>query len=960
MKKIDKYILIEDKYLNEEQAHAYVFEHEKTKARVLVMKNSDDNRLFSIGFRTPPKDSTGVCHILEHSVLNGSKKYRTKEPFMDMVKSSLQTFLNAMTFSDKTLYPVASRNLKDFENLMDLYLDAVFNPRVLEKKEIFLQEGWRYHLEDDKLTYKGVVYNEMKGAMSSAEDQVYSQIYKHLLPDTIYAHNSGGDPYEIPNLSYEDFLAYYKNHYHPSNSYIFLYGDLDFEKYLDYLDREYLSNYDYLEINSDLERQKPFPAKKHEVDYFSTDKEIDDKSNMISYSILTGPSDKAYDRLMNRLISQVLINSESSPLKEAINKLDLVDDILNASSATKEITWSIIGKNIRLEDTQLFEDTVEKVLLDLVNDGIDHDLIRSMLNVLVFSLKEKSDNPTKGIEYLDKAFDTWLYDLSPIDGLDVQESLEYIKDNLTNGIFEAYIKEHFIDNPHKLVVVHKPELGLNEKKDKEVQERLASYLDRLSKEEKEALIRQRETMKAFQEKEDSPEDKKTIPVLELSDINTKFEPIDRKVEEKPGYTVLKHDLATAGIDYFNFVFDVNHIGKEDIVYLSVLADFLGLLDTKNYNYKDLFTKTYLETAGISFVLGNHFVDDKKQMNRTLTISTRAFSDNAGPALEILLEILLNTKFDNKKRIKELISMVKSRYEMNLLDYGHVLMMNRALASKFITNNYMELVNGIDYYLFYKNFKDQDLDRLIDKLEEVYKKAFNKNRLIINITSDFSKKDDMENALDSFVSSLNSKEYERIEYDFEPKTIKEAFIASTDVSYVSYGNDLEKLGYDYKGSATVVSNILSSTYLYTQIRAVSGAYGAGMSINTRDAFSTYSYRDPNLVKTINTYKAIPEFMDGIKLSEEDLKPFIIGAVGRFDPALTEKGKGRRDLELYLAGKDYKDYENYVNEAINISEKDFKELRYLLESAIKDSSLAVLTSENKLKEEGFEFDNIIRLQ
>lgn len=959
MKNYEKYTLIEEKYLEQEQSQAYVFEHKNTKAKIFIMENADDNRLFSIGFRTPPSDSTGVCHIIEHCVLNGSKKYRTKEPFMDMVKSSLQTFLNAMTYSDKTIYPVASRNLKDFENLMDLYLDAVFNPAVLEKKEIFLQEGWRYHLEDEKISYKGVVYNEMKGAMSSAEDQVYSQVYKHLFPDTIYSYNSGGDPYEIPNLSYENFIDYYKKHYHPSNSYIFIYGNVDFEKYLSYIDEEYLSNYEYKEISSELRTQTPFNSKKHEIDYFSTDKEIKDNSNMISYSIITASSKNAYDRIMNKLIRQVLINSESSPLKEAINKLEIVDDILNASSMTKEIAWSIIGKNIKEQDAQLFEKTVEDVLEDLVTKGIDQDLIISMLNVLMFSLKEKNDNPTKGIEYLDRAFDTWLYDLSPIDGIDVEETIEYIKNNIQNGIFEKYIKEHLIDNPHKVVVLHKPKLGLNEAKDKKIEEKLEDFYQKLSKKEKNHLEKQKADMEHFQSKEDSLEDKKTIPVLELSDINSKFTPVDRTKIKKDKYTILTHKLPTAGIDYLNFVFDINHIKKEDIPYLSMLSDLLGLLSTKNYNYKDLFTKIYLETGGINFSVGSHIVKNTKTFNRTLTVSTQAFSDNIENAMEIFSEILLNTELSDEKRLKELINMIKSRYEMNLLDYGHVLMMNRANASKFITNNFMEQVNGLDYYLLYKNIDTRDLSKLLEKLQEVYINTFNKNNLIVNVTSDFSLEKDLFNSIENLVGKLNDLPCKKLDYEFEPETIKEAFITSTDVSFVSIGNNLETQGYSYDGSATVISNLLSNAYLYTEIRAKSGAYGAGMAVNNKNAFLTYSYRDPNILKTIETYKHIPEFIESLNLTEEDLKPFIIGAVGKFDPPLTEKGKGRRDLEMYLCQRDYKEFEQYVDEALETDITNIKELQKVLENAIKDSSLAVLTNENKLKEENIEFDRIVKL-
>lgn len=959
MKISEKYNLIEKKYLEKEQSQAYVFEHKKTKAKVFVMENADDNRLFSIGFRTPPSDSTGVCHIIEHCVLNGSKKYKTKEPFMDMVKSSLQTFLNAMTFSDKTVYPVASRNLKDFENLMDLYLDAVFNPAVLEKKEIFLQEGWRYHLENEKITYKGVVYNEMKGAMSSAEDQIYSQIYKHLYPDTIYSHNSGGDPYEIPNLSYKNFVSYYEKHYHPSNSYIFLYGDIDFEKYLSYIDEEYLSNYEYRDIDTEIRKQAPFKSKIKKIDYFSTDKEIAPNSNMISYSIITASSENSYDRIMNKLIRQVLINSESSPLKEAINKLEIVDDILNASSMTKEITWSIIGKNIKESDAEIFEKTVEKVLDDLVTNGIDQDLIKSMLNVLVFSLKEKNDNPTKGIEYLDRAFDTWLYDLSPIDGIDVEETIDYIRNNIENNIFEKYIQEHLINNPHKLVILHKPSHGLNELKDQEVEEKLNDFYKNLSEEEIKTLKKQKDNMDYFQSKEDSLEDKKTIPILELSDINNTFTPIDRTEIKKDKYTILTHNLPTAGIDYLNFVFDINHIEKEDIPYLSMLSDILGLLSTKNYNYKNLFTKIYLETGGISFNLGSHIVKYSNVFNRTLTVSTQAFSDNIEAGMEILSEIILNTQFDDEKRLKDLINMVISRYEMNLLDYAHILMMNRANSSKFITNNYMEQVNGLDYYLFYKNINTKNLSKVIEKLQDLYKKLFKKNNLVINITSDFSLEKKLFRSLENLTDKLDNLIPERIEYDFNEKNIKEAFITSTDVSFVSIGNNLEPLGYKYQGSATAISNLISNAYLYTEIRAKSGAYGAGMSINNKNAFVTYSYRDPNILKTINTYERIPEFINSLTLNEEDLKPFIIGAVGKFDPPLTEKGKGRRDLEMYLCQIDYTDIEQYIKEAIKTDMTSIEKLQKIIKEAIKSSSLAVLTNENKLKQEKLDFDRIVKL-
>lgn len=957
---LDNYLLIEKKYIEDEQATACLYEHKKTKARVFLLKNDDLNRLFSIGFRTPPKGSTGVCHILEHCVLNGSKKYRTREPFMDMIKSSLQTFLNAMTYSDKTLYPVASRNTKDFENLMDVYLDAVFNPRVREDERIFLQEGWRYELSDQgDITYKGVVYNEMKGAMSSAEDQVFDSIYRNLMPDTIYSFNSGGDPYDIPNLSYDDFIAYYEEFYHPSNSYIFLYGDIDEDKYLNYIHEDYLSKYDFRQINSELTSQPKFDQAKQIEDYFSSDKSDKEKSNMVSYSIITGESTNDYDRIMNLLINQILINSESSPLKKAINDLDIVEDIINASSSAKQMVFSIVGKNIRKDDSKLFVDTINSTLTNLVKEGIDPNLTKSMLNVMAFSLKEKNDNPTKGIAYLSRIFSTWLYDKSPIKGLEIASILKDIEAKLDQGVVEKFIQEKMLDNPHKLVILHRPEKGLNAQKELGVKEKLDKLAKNLSEDEKQRLIKQRKEMEDFQNKEDSPEDKQTIPKLELSDINSKFEPVDRDVIDKGDYTILTHELATSGIDYLNFVFDLNHIEKDDLQYVSLLSDLLGMVDTKNYSYQDLFNKIYLETGGISFNLSSYNHVNTKKFNRIITLTSKAFSNNIENALDIMKEIYLNTIFDNKKRVREILNMLYSRFEMNLLDYAHQILVNRVNSRNSKFNDFSDKINGIDAFLFYKNLLDMDIDDLIKKLKEVYNKVFNRQNLVVNITSDFTERDLLMTKVEDFVNSFESSKYEEVEYEIDNKPLKEAIIASTDVSYVSIGYNLENLGYEFKADASVVSNIVSNAYLYNEVRAKGGAYGVGMMINSKNLFATYSYRDPNIKKTLETYYNIPSFMNSLDLSDEDLKAYIIGAVGKFDPAQTEKSKGASDLNMYLTGKTYEDLENNVKEALAIDKNSFSHLANLLSKAVKDSNLSVLTNKDLIESNKDLFDTIIDL-
>ncbi|NLW52283.1 MAG: hypothetical protein GXY87_02835 [Tissierellia bacterium] len=587
------------------------------------------------------------------------------------------------------------------------------------------------------------------------------------------------------------------------------------------------------------------------------------------------------------------------------------------------------------------------------------NLIKSVLNTMNFSLKEKNDNPTKGIVYLLNTYDTWLYDISPIEGLDFSETLDYINDNLENGIFEKYIKENILDNSHKLIVVHKPKFGLNELKDEAVNESLKNLADSLGEQEKITLQKQREAMEEFQNKEDSPEDKKTIPTLELTDVNSKFDPINREVFKKDNHAYVTHDLPTSGIDYINLVFDINHIEKSELPYVSLLTDVIGLIDTKNYDYQTLFNKIYIETGGVAITMGSYEKENEDFLNRIVTVSTKIFSENIKNATDVLKELLFNTIFTNEKRLKELINLFYSRIEMNLLDYAHQIMLNRVNSHNFVMNNFNEMTSGIDAYLFYKGLLKAELSTVLEKLKSLYDRVFNANNLVINLTSDFTNKEGLFTNLDTLVSELNQEVIEPIAYEFEPKTTKEAFIASSDVSYVSIGNDLGKYGYEYQGDATVISNILTNAYLYNEIRAKGGAYGAGMVINNKNAFATYSYRDPNVTKTIDIYKNIPTFMKGFEISEEDLKPFIIGAIGKFDPPLTERGKGLKDLDMYLRNKSYKTMEDNVEQAKNTDIDKIKNLADTLELAIEDMSLSVLSGRNNIESNKELFDTIIDL-
>lgn len=948
--------LLEDRYLKNEQAQALVFEHIETKAKVFIMSNEDDNKLFGIGFRTPPKNSNGVCHIIEHAVLNGSKKYTTKEPFMDMIKGSLNTFLNAMTYSDKTIYPVASRNDKDFKNLTDVYLDAVFNPRARKDEKIFRQEGWRYNLEDDELTYKGVVYNEMRGAMSSQESQVYQNIYKELMPDTIYAFNSGGDPYIIPSLTYDDFNDFYDEFYHPSNSYIFLYGDMDYESYLEYIHNEYLSNYEYRKIDSELIPQEKFNSTRYSVNYINTTKDVNPKDSFVSYSTIIGDARDSKIRILSEVLTQALIENESSPLRQKLLSSGILDVIISASGNQLESVFSIIAKNIDVDDRDKFVELIEDELKNIVETGIDKELILSELNNYKFQLREKGGYSTKGIVYFTIAFDSWLYDKSPIEAIDIEDDLTYIEENIDNGIFEKFIKENILESNHKSIVSHIPMKGLNDQKDEEVRKQLEDLKNSLSEREKEEYIQRRIEMNDFQSRNNTDEEKATIPMLEKNDVSTKVEKIDREVLDMNDYTILKHNLPTSGIDYIDLAFDIDHItSPEDILYTSLLTGILGAIDTENYNFSDLNKKVLLNTGGIGFNMSQFNIYQKNEISRKLIMSTKIFTENIENSIEIIEEIINKTKFDNLDKIKEITLLIKASNEISLYQRAHVMMMNRAVSNHLPYMKYGEFINGVDFYQFIKEISDKDMKEVSEKLENVYNKVFNRKNLIINIGSTFEN-ESLIPEIEKLASSIDYKECIKTEFEFTPNKKYEGFKTSADVNYVSYGN---KLNMEYNSKFTVLNNLVSTEYLYTEIRAKGGAYGSGMLTSINNNFATYSYRDPNLQRTIDIYNKIPEFLESIRVTEEDLLPYIIGAVGKIDPPRTERTKSFFDMSQFITGLTNETVEKMIVNALETDIVTLKLTTPKIKEMLDTASLAVLGNSQIIENNKDMFDEIIEL-
>lgn len=963
------YKLIQEKHIKDVNSDCVLLEHEKTGAKVFLMKNDDDNKTFGIGFKTLPKDNTGICHIIEHSVLSGSRKFQTKEPFMDMVKISMATFLNALTFPDKTIYPVSSRNEKDFKNLMDVYMDAVFYPVMKKDRRIFMQEGWHYELEnaEDELNIKGVVYNEMKGAYSVPETTLYYRVNNALCPDTVYAMESGGEPYEIPNLTYENFCDFHSRYYHPSNSYIYLYGDCDMEERLEFLDREYLSNFEKEKIDNFEGSQKPFENTKNVFDEYSVSKDEDTKNKtFLAYSSCFGESNGLKDGIIEKLLSEILVDMQGAYLKEALLKANICEDVSSISmESTKFSSFGVYVINSEREYLDKFKEIVENVLREVVKNGIGKEKLIAVLNRTEFSIRELLNSTTAGVEYFFSIFDTWLYGGSPMDSLTFDEALSEIREDiLNNRLLERVIEEKILNNNHKAFIVLSPSAGLNDKKDLAQKEWLKRYKDSLSQIQIEKIIENTKNLIEYQQTESTEEQKATIPKLKIEDIDKETLKIPNEVEKIEDITVLKHNIFTSGINYVDICFDLKHISKDEIVYLSLVENLLKSLDKKSMTYKDFSVETFLRCGGVSTsitTLTN--AKNREKFVPKFVVSVKFLGEKLKETVELLKVLLKETIFTDKNRIKEEVLSIKGELEQDVLGAGHMYGINR--AKSYFSNKacYDERFKGLDYLKFIQdlaeNFDDR-IDNVLEKMEFVYNRMFKQNETIVNITTT---EENFEEIKKAFVECVKEfPRFEDISYDFtfERENLKEGIATSSDVNYVTFAGDLKKLGIEYSGSFSLLSKILSTTHMHNNIRAIGGAYGAGLSITRDSEMLMFSYRDPNLKSTKETFNSVGKYVSEMEITEEELESFKISLVKDFNPLLTPKHKGYTSMVMYITGSDEKELELYLGQLLNTKLEDLRELGKVIDEVLSQDGFVVVGNTNKIKENSKEFKNIVVLK
>lgn len=961
--------LLKEEYITEVQSTARIFQHVKSGARLLHLANEDDNKLFSIGFRTTPTDSTGVAHILEHSVLCGSKRFKTKDPFGEIGKSSLHTFLNAMTYTDKTVYPVASRNSVDFMNLMTVYLDAVLNPKIYENHEILRQEGWRYEIdpETNKLIYKGVVYSEMQGALSSPQEVLCSEIYRTVFPDTTYEYVSGGAPEDIPNLTQEDFENFHSKFYHPSNSYMFLYGDQDLDKCLKFIDEEFLCEFDAIEIPSKIEDTQEFLKPIEKNCYYSIGEEEEIKNKAyLALSFGFGETKNPMDLLTSEILYNMLIESSASPIKKALYKAGIGESMITKDDMnmdpTKEILFPIVVKNAEEAKKYEFKEIILNTLKKVTIEGIDKDQLKAAINTVEFNLREADPWRTanKGIQYMGRVLESWIYDGDPLIHLKYEEALNKIKAGIENRYFEEYIEKNMLKNNHSSLVVLVPERGLEARKVKALEEKLENYKNALSKEELEALILRNEKLKEEQIRKDTEEEKKTMPRLSIEEIEKKAEEIPQIVDFQDGVTILAHPISTNKIGYINFLFDGSVIEEKDIPYLGLLSNILGEVDTKDKPYLKLITEINKITGGIEF--SNQVYTEKnngKIYHPKFIIKAKAVLDNIKETLRLIEEIINTTAFEDLNRIKQIISEEKSKLQMKNISAGNTIGGNKVLAMVSLGEEYKERINGAKYYNFLCRLeaefdtKAEDIRAIIAR---VYEGIFNKNNLIISIVCDKEDIDKIKENLGIVLDKLSQREIKQHYITAKAEGAIQGIITASNVQYVVKGFNFAELGRKYSGKMKVLQNILDNEYLYPMVRLQGGAYGCYMNLSNDGNVSLYSYRDPNLLRTIKVYDDTHSFLEKINYSKEDMEKFIIGTVGQTYRPLTPDKKGEAATKNYICNISFEELQQERDEILSTTVEEVKAYAELFDIGMKENYCCVVGNEGKIKEAKEIFNNI----
>ena len=951
-------------FIPELDGEGYLFRNEKTGARLLKVVSKDDNKVFSVSFKTPPPDDTGIPHIMEHSVLNGSEHFPVKSPFEILSQGSLNTFLNAMTGSDYTTYPVASRNDKDFMNLMHVYLDAAYKPLLHKDKRILLQEGWHYELEspESPLVYKGVVYNEMKGAFSAPERQLDLLMSRALFPDNCYGKSSGGYPESIPDLTYEQFTAFHKQYYSPSNSYIYLYGDGDMKQELAFINDQYLSAYDHIAVDSAIPLQKPLAEPVVVKGLYGVPEGAPTEGKtLIARSSVYGRNTDQELNIALDILAEALVNHQAAPLRQALQKAGIGEDVSAYVDGVQQPVFQITVKNAKADDQPRFEQVVQETLKDVAQNGFDRTMLEGIINRQEFQLREGKGSYT-GIIGSMMAASGWMFGDDPFLTLSFNQELAAIKSKLDQKYFEQLAQKALLDNPHTCTGVMDPKPGLEKEIALATEKKLAEIKASMSPEEINAIVAQTKDLVAYQQRQDDPEALKTIPLLDIADIEKKQEDLPLKHEKLGETEVLAFDTFSKGIVYLNLYFDASAVPQEMIPYAELYSSLIGLMSTEGYSYGDLENQINLHTGGVNTSLSTVDVDRDDAKTRPLFVmSGKVMPEKLPQMAELMKQELLLSKWDDDARLKELLLRSKAQFEQRLAYNGLGIAMTR--LSSYLSNRgaYRDLTAGYAYYRFLCDInKEADVKKIAANLKAVQTALVNRRALTLGVTCQEEQLKKVRETLPAMLDALPDADFTPVVYSFAKEPLNEGFEDASKVQYVLKGYDYKKLGYTYSGKMDVLSQLLSTVYLQNTVRVQGGAYGGFSIMDDAGLLAFASYRDPNLGKTVENYRGAPRFLSELKLDERELRRLIIGTISNMDQPMNPSTKGRIAVNRFMRGDTLEKLQKERDEVLSTTLEDLKGYAKMVEDVMAQDVLCVVGNEKKIEEEKSLFKKVLPLK
>ncbi len=948
--------LVREQMIAELNTRARLYRHLRTGAELLSLENDDENKVFGITFFTPPTTSNGLPHIMEHSVLCGSRKYPVKEPFVELLKGSLHTFVNAWTFPDKTGYPVASQNLQDFHNLVDVYLDAVFYPNITPFT--LKQEGWHYELDDldSPLTFKGVVFNEMKGAYSDPDDLNSYYIKQSLFPDNAYGVDSGGNPAEIPTLTYEQFKQFHETYYHPSNARIFFYGDAPTDDNLR-LVNEYLKDFDRIDVPATIPLQPRFAAARRFTHaYAANEEDGDSKRGIVTINWLLREGNDPETSLALAMLNHILVGTPASPLRKALIDSGLGEDLagLELEQDLREAVFSTGLRGIDVEDSSAVETLVLNTLAGLAEHGIDPDMIEAATNTIEFALRENNTGSfPRGLMLMIRALRTWLYGGDPLAPLAYEMPLSAIKQRLARDerVFEALIRTYLLDNPHRTTVLLKPDAEVQQRVEAEGQARLAQLRAAMSAADLQTVLDETRQLKLKQEIPDSPEALATIPRLKLTDLEKENKLIPLAVLDVQGAPVLYHDLFTNGIVYLDLGFDLHALPQDYLPYVTLFYRALLEQGTETEDFVKLSQRIGRKTGGIWPSVLTTAVLDSDQAAVWGLLRSKATTAQMADLLAILHDVLLTAKLDNQERFRQIVLEEKASQESDLVPSGHGVVASRLRAHFSEADWAGEQIGGIHYLFFLRQLADtvdKDWPAVLDKLETIRRLLINRRAMLCNVTLDHQNWTAVQPLLADFLATLPAQPPALHQWTRPLDGANEGLIIPAQVNFVGKGANLYKLGYRAHGSVIPVVNYLQNTWLWERVRVHGGAYGGFAVFDRRSGtFAYISYRDPNLLETLENYDQSGQFLRDLKLSEDELVKSIIGAIGLIDAYQLPDAKGYTSLLRYLTHDSDELRQQMREEILATTPADFSRFADILAQVNTQGAVVVLGSQEAIE-------------